>query len=347
MRGRVRFSFIRYLFVLAVLGIAGCAGTPSDFNTVVLRVSARTIVAGAKVTITASVPKDTMNEGVTWVLTSGPGAPVPPGTFLSTNQQATLTAPVTVLNSYYVIFHGDIRGISHRNELGENHDSAAPAAENHHHQLRMAPGASYPATTLQAKGGVLPYTWSLAAGSGPLPAGLALALNGTISGIPTGTTAGNFPITVQVADAEVPPMIKTASLSITITNLLSGNYAFEFNGFNTQGAIVAAGNFTSDGVSKISGGVGDFNAITGTPSGGTLETFTGTYTILANGRGTLAPTTSKSGTVTYAFASDSKGLHGRLVDSIFERQSRLWRNRAAERDNLRFEHAFRRGPARR
>ncbi len=68
MRGRVRFSFIRYLFVLAVLGIAGCAGTPSDFNTVVLRVSARTIVAGAKVTITASVPKDTMNEGVTWVL---------------------------------------------------------------------------------------------------------------------------------------------------------------------------------------------------------------------------------------------------------------------------------------
>ncbi|MGA8870222.1 MAG: hypothetical protein WB460_03725, partial [Candidatus Acidiferrales bacterium] len=140
------------------------------------------------------------------------------------------------------------------------------------------------------------------------------ALDGTISGTPTGTTTGNFPITVQVADSEVPPMMQNASLSITITNLLSGNYAFEFNGFNAQGAVVAAGNFTSDGVSTISSGVGDFNAITGTPSGGTLETFTGTYTILANGRGTLTLTTSKSGTLTYAFALDSNGLHGRLVE---------------------------------
>ena len=96
--------------------------------------------------------------------------------------------------------------------------------------------------------------------------------------------------------------------------MLSGNYAFEFNGFNAQGAIVAAGNFTSDGVSTISAGVGDFNAITGTPSGGTLETFTGTYTIDTLGRGTLTLTTSKSGTLIYAFALDSKGLHGRLVE---------------------------------
>ncbi len=159
----------------------------------------------------------------------------------------------------------------------------------------------------------MPYTWTIAAGSGPLPAGLSLT-NGIISGTPTGTTTGVFPITVQAADAEVPPMIKTANLSITITNILSGNYAFEFSGFNTQGAIVAAGNFTSDGVSKISAGVGDFNAITGTPSGGTLETFTGTYTIGTDGRGTLTLTTSKSGTLTYAFALDSKGLHGRLVE---------------------------------
>ena len=315
MRGRARFSFIRCLFVLAVLGIAGCAGTPSDFNTVVLRPSATQIAAGAKVTITASVPKDTMNEGVTWVLTPGPGAPVPPGTFLSTNQQATFTAPVTVLNSYYVTFTAT--SVAFPTEMSSVKITIQPPKP-----LKITTtslpngtlGVPYTTTTLQATGGVLPYTWSLAAGSGPLPAGLTLALNGTISGTPTGTTTGNFPITVQVADSEVPPMMQNASLSITITNLLSGNYAFEFNGFNAQGAVVAAGNFTSDGVSKISGGVGDFNAITGTPSGGTLETFTGTYTILANGRGTLTLTTSKSGSLTYAFALDSNGLHGRLVE---------------------------------
>src|SRR5579862_3521990 len=99
---RTALSFIRYLFVFVALGIAGCAGTPTDFNTVVLRPSATQIVAGGTVTITASVPKDTMNQGVTWVLTPGPGAPNPAGTFMSTNANATFTAPVTVAGSYYV-----------------------------------------------------------------------------------------------------------------------------------------------------------------------------------------------------------------------------------------------------
>jgi Putative Ig domain len=315
MRGRAGFSVIGCMFVLAVLGIAGCAGTPSDFNTVVLRPSAQTIAAGATVTITASVPKDTTNAGVTWVLTPGPGAPVPAGTFLSTNQQATFTAPVTVLNSYYVTFTAT---------------SVAFPAEASSVKITIQPpqplkikttslpngtlGVPYPTTTLQATGGVLPYTWSLTAASAPLPAGLTLASDGTISGTPTGTTTGVFSITVQVADSEAPPMMPNATLSITITNILNGNYAFEFSGFNAQGAVVAAGNFTSDGVSTISGGVGDFNAITGTPSGGTLETFSGTYVIGTDGRGTLTFTTSKSGTLTYAFALDSAGLHGRLVE---------------------------------
>ena len=345
MRGRARFSFIRCLFVLAVLGIAGCAGTPSDFNTVVLRPSATQIAAGAKVTITASVPKDTMNEGVTWVLTPGPGAPMPPGTFLSTNQQATFTAPVTVAASYYVTITAT--SVAFPTEMSSVKITIQPPKP-----LKITTtslpngtlGVPYTTTTLQATGGVLPYTWSLAAGSGPLPAGLMLAPNGTISGTPTGVTTGPFPITVQVADSEVPPMMKTASLSITITNLLSGNYAFEFNGFNAQGAIIAAGNFTSDGVSKISGGVGDFNAITGTPSGGTLETFTGTYPIDTLGRGTLTLTTSKWHSHLRVRAR-LKRIARPPRGTRFEWQSRLWRNRAAERDNLRFEHAFRRGSA--
>ena len=312
MRGRAGFAFIRCLFVLAVLGIAGCAGTPSDFNTVVLRPSTRTLAAGATVTITASVPKDTTNAGVTWVATPGPGAPVPAGTFLSTNQQATFTAPVTVAASYYVTFTAtSITFPTESNSVKITIQPPQPLKITTTSLPNGTLGVPYPATTLQATGGVLPYTWTITVGS--LPAGLTLT-NGTISGTPTGTTTGVFPITVQAADAEVPPMIKTASLSIAITNILTGNYAFEFSGFNTQGAIVAAGNFTSDGVSTISAGVGDFNAITGTPSGGTLETFTGSYTIGTDGRGTLTFNTSKSGTLTYAFALDSGGLHGRLVE---------------------------------
>jgi Putative Ig domain len=315
MRGRAGFSIIRYLFVLAVLGIAGCAGTPSDFNTVVLRPSTRTLAAGATVTITASVPKDTTNAGVTWIATPGPGAPVPDGTFLSTNQQATFTAPVTVAASYYVTFTATSVAIpTESNSVKITIQPPQPLKITTTSLPNGMLGVPYPTTTLHATGGVLPYTWSLTAASGPLPAGLTLDPNGTISGTPTGTTTGAFSIIVQVADSEVPPMMPNTTLTITITNLLSGNYAFEFNGFNTQGAVVAAGSFASDGVSTISAGVGDFNAITGTPSGGTLETFTGTYTIDTLGRGTLTFNTSKSGTLTYAFALDSAGLHGRLVE---------------------------------
>jgi Putative Ig domain len=314
MGSRTGLSFIRYLFVLAALGIAGCAGTPSDFNTVVLRSTATQIVAGGTVTITASVPKDTMNKGVTWVLTPALGAPVPPGTFLSTNTQAMFTAPVNVTGSYSVtITATSIAFPTETNSVKITVQPPQPLKITTTSLPNGTLGVVYPSTTLQATGGVMPYTWSLAAGSGPLPAGLTLT-NGVISGTPTGTTTGVFPITVQVNDAETPAMTKTASLSITITNLLSGNYAFEFSGFNVRGAVVAAGSFVSDGVSKITGGVEDFNTIAGPPTGGTLETFTGTYTILANGRGTLTFSTTESGTVVYAFALDSKGIHGRIVE---------------------------------
>ena len=313
---RSAFSFIRYLFVLAALGIAGCAGTPSDFNKVVLHSSATQIIAGGTVTITASVPKDTNNQGVTWVLTPGPGAPTPAGTFMSTNAAATFTAPATVSGSYYVtITATSIAFPAETNSVKITVQPPQPLKITTTSLPNGTLNVIYPGATLQATGGVVPYTWSLAAGSGPLPSGLTLAASGTISGTPTGTTTGVFPITVQVSDSEVPAMTQTASLSITITNLLSGNYAFEFSGFNSHGAVVAAGTFVSDGVSKISGGVEDYNTIAGPPNNSTLETFSGTYTIGSDGRGALTFSTTESGTVVYAFALDSKGIHGRIVES--------------------------------
>jgi hypothetical protein len=65
--------------------------------------------------------------------------------------------------------------------------------------------------TLTALGGTQPYACSLA--SGNLPAGLALASNGTISGTPT--SAATTTITVSVHDSAQSPA--TASTSLTIT----------------------------------------------------------------------------------------------------------------------------------
>ena len=53
--------------------------------------------------------------------------------------------------------------------------------------------------TLIALGGTAPYTWSVVAGFGSLPAGLTLASNGLISGTPS--TSGTSSFTVKVMDA--------------------------------------------------------------------------------------------------------------------------------------------------
>jgi Putative Ig domain len=101
------------------------------------------------------------------------------------------------------------------------------------------------------------YTYALAPGSSPLPAGLTLSASGAISGTPTGPI-GTYRFTVQVTDQF--PTTATAGFSITITGKIQGNYAFSFNGYNSQGqAFYLAGSFMADGNGNIMSGVFDRN----------------------------------------------------------------------------------------
>jgi hypothetical protein len=114
------------------------------------------------------------------------------------------------------------------------------------------------------------YTYTLAPGSGPLPAGLTLDPDGTkcatttmsstpgeICGKPTGPV-GTYPFSVQVTDGF--PMTATANFSITITGQLQGGNVFSFNGYDQQGkAFFMTGSFVTDGGGNILSGVFDRN----------------------------------------------------------------------------------------
>lgn len=76
--------------------------------------------------------------------------------------------------------------------------------------------------TLQASGGTTPYTWSVASGS--LPAGLNLAVAGTISGTPT--TAGTASFTIQVTDSGANKAL--AGFAITANNGTGGGTIPQF-----------------------------------------------------------------------------------------------------------------------
>src|ERR1019366_4132998 len=174
-------------------------------------------------------------------------------------------------------------------------------------------GTAYSATGA-AIGGVYPYTWSIT--SGTLPDGLHLnASTGAITGTPT--TAGTSNFTVQVADSATPPATASAPLSIVINpggggnpGVLTGNYAFFLNGFNSSSQWTLAGSFISDGHGNIASGVVDGNSVTGQPFNTPVS---GSYFIAANGLNTLTIQGPSYGPVTFAFVLDASA-NGRIIE---------------------------------
>ena len=296
------------LFLTSLL--SACAGVPANTNAVDLSPKGSvTIDQGESVAISATVNNGT--AGVTWSLSPSSGA----GSLMgSTTTSTKYLAPATVAGAVTVTVTAT--SVAHT-------DKSASL------QITVQPGPSIPATTLPtgsvggsytatvtATGGIAPYTWALASGS--LPAGLSLAssstASATISGTPT--TKGTSTFTLSVTDGGG---LKATSPTLTITinaappqdlSLLNGSYAFEFIGYNSGGLVVSAGTFSADGNGNLTAGLEDSNAISGSPA---TQTFTGTYTLGTDGRGTLTFKLPGS-TPVYAFSIDSFGINGRMIE---------------------------------
>src|SRR6202046_704802 len=173
---------------------------------------------------------------------------------------------------------------------------------------------SYSAS-VNASGGVAPFTWSVI--NGQLPAGLTLdAQTGLISGIPI--LLGTSTFTVQVQDSAAGaggPAKATQLFNLTITagattsnSLIKGNYSFLFSGFDVNGTVLIAGTFAANGAGAVSSGQEDINRVSGVVVGATLI---GTYSVGTDGRGTMQLIASTgTGTVftsNYLLALDSGG----------------------------------------
>ena len=89
-----------------------------------------------------------------------------------------------------------------------------------------AAGSAYSGTLL-ATGGDGSYTWTLASGSAPLPAGLGLATNGDITGTPSASAVGTVSITAQVASGG-----QTAQQALLISVQLPTQGLMAFYPFN-------------------------------------------------------------------------------------------------------------------
>ncbi|SDF83185.1 beta strand repeat-containing protein [Terriglobus roseus] len=156
--------------------------------------------------------------------------------------------------------------------------------------------------TLQATGGLPPYTYTVTSGS--LPAGLSLSSAGVVSGTPTAVGASSF--TITATDSQTTPQQASLPLTMQVVYpstpsdaLLKGPYAFLFQGYDDVVAGVLAyqtatiGSITADGNGLLTAGELDSNHQSSNPTGNIIASneLLGTYTIGTDGRGTLAVTT--------------------------------------------------------
>jgi hypothetical protein len=266
---------------------------------------------------------------LTWTLLAGTGAApfntLPHGLGLGTNSgQITGVVPQT---------YGGLPTAGTYNFKVQVQDSSLPSAQSLQQSLSIVVTTPQSLTisstvlptgttataynaSLQAAGGITPYTWTVT--SGQLPSGLTLGPDGTISGVPVLATTSPDNFTVKVTDSEVMPQVVSQALSISITagstsgdSLINGSYSFLFNGFDSNGSVAIAGSIATDGNGNITSGEEDSNR-SGTNNLITAIPLVGSYSLGSDGRGTMElvafnPSTHVSLTTDYRIVLDSSG----------------------------------------
>jgi hypothetical protein len=146
-------------------------------------------------------------------------------------------------------------------------------------------------TTLNATGGVAPYTWALT--SGTLPAGMNFnTTTGVIGGTPT-VTASNVPLTFKVTDSTTPTKLtQTANFTLTIASA----------GSITVSVSPVRAAATTTQVLPVTATTNDSSGVNWSSSGGSFSTTTSLTGVSVN---FTAPSTAGSYTVTATSVTDN------------------------------------------
>lgn len=201
MTNRRKFPYLVACLLPLLLQLANCSGNPTInvHVNITSPTKPQTIEAGQTVPITATVVNDTSGLGVSWSINPAAGA----GTFLvpTTPASATYQSPV---------------GINAATPATVIATSIADPNKSAGLLITVEPAVSIPSTTLpaatitvaytatvNATGGLAPYTWALAPGSNPLPAWAKLGNSATNSVTITGTpnAIGTTNFTLQITDS--------------------------------------------------------------------------------------------------------------------------------------------------
>jgi len=210
-----RTSALLWLGIVAgLLSLLTSCGGSAPSPSVAVTASATTVDGTDSVTLSASVTNDRNGAGVNWTV-SGPGT-----LSNTTTAAATYTAPAATNSSQTATITATSVADSSKTGTATITIPAAPSITSTSANLAGAVGTAY-SVSLQASGGIPPFTWALAAGT-TLPACLTLKSNGTLttaSGTaPTASCAGNYTnLTFKATDSGTPTPLSVTSSPLTIT----------------------------------------------------------------------------------------------------------------------------------
>jgi len=275
---------LRALIVSLMLLFVSCTKSKHSV-TVAISPTSATVGAGAEQQFMATVTNAT-DDTVTWQVNGTAGGNSTVGTISSTG---LYTAPETVPNPATVT----VAAVSQADTSASG--SASVTITNS--TVGIAPGSatvSAAATqqfTATVKGESMPaVTWQVNGTTGGTQASGTIDSTGLYTA-PAVPPSGQQ-VTVTAASEADPSM--TASATVTVAPsvaTLNGSYAFVFNGQSSGARLVEAGSFQADGKGNVTGGTEDVN---NSSQVFTNVSFTGTYTVGQDGRGSLVITPSNS-----------------------------------------------------
>ncbi len=269
------------LVAASTLSLSGCGGSAPALS-VAVTAAATTVDGNDTTTLTGAVTNDKNSAGVTWTL-SGAGA-----LSNTTATSATYTAPAPTSSAQSATITATSIADTTKSGTATITIPATPSVTSTSASLAGAVGTAY-SITLQASGGIAPYTWALGSGT-TLPACLTLKSAGVLTTTtgtpPAASCAGTFSnITFKITDSGTPTPLTETSSALTITIAPAPAITF-------TGAVPATGTYNAaySGSAAATGGAGalTYSVASGAlPGGLNLNASTGAITGTPSAAGTF------------------------------------------------------------
>lgn len=280
--GRSLSSLAFAFSIFTALGLASCgtAAAPATSTvTVVISPTSISLNVATRTTFAATASGGSLNT-VTWQVNGVTGGNPTVGTI---DTSGTYAAPATVPSGNTVTVaavSNDVNTVSATSTV----TILPPATVTiNPTQSSLTAGATQPFTGTVQGAPTSTIVWQVNGQPGGA-ANLGFVTTTGVYTAPPSPPPGGAVTVTAVAQAD-PSQSASATVNLSFGSAsLHGSYAFSLTGKNAAGPFARAGTFTADGTGGLQGGTEDVRDATGVHPN---ISFTGTYSVGADGRGTL------------------------------------------------------------